>query len=166
MITQIRVDDRLIHGQVAVVWTKELNAPLLVVANDEAANNEVTQMTLKMAVPTGMKLLIRTVDEAIRVFNDPRGKDKRIFAIVNSVSDAAKIAKNVEDIETVNVANAGRFDKSDPKDKIMLFPSVQLNPAELAAAKELAEMTHVQSYNQVLPSNPKNDLKKALENLG
>ncbi|WP_274876028.1 PTS sugar transporter subunit IIB [Enterococcus lactis] len=34
MITQIRVDDRLIHGQVAVVWTKELNAPLLVVAND------------------------------------------------------------------------------------------------------------------------------------
>ncbi len=37
MITQIRVDDRLIHGQVAVVWTKELNAPLLVVANDEAA---------------------------------------------------------------------------------------------------------------------------------
>lgn len=166
MITQIRVDDRLIHGQVAVVWTKELNAPLLVVANDEAANNEVTQMTLKMAVPTGMKLLIRTVDEAIRVFNDPRGKDKRIFAIVNSVSDAVKIAKNVEDIETVNVANAGRFDKSDPKDKIMLFPSVQLNPAELAAAKELAEMTHVQSYNQVLPSNPKNDLKKALENLG
>ena len=26
MITQVRVDDRLIHGQVAVVWTKELNA--------------------------------------------------------------------------------------------------------------------------------------------
>ena len=51
MITQIRVDDRLIHGQVAVVWTKELNAPLLVVANDSAAQNEVTQMTLKIAVP-------------------------------------------------------------------------------------------------------------------
>ncbi len=81
MITQVRVDDRLIHGQVAVVWTKELNAPLLVVANDEAAKNEVMQMTLKMAVPNGMKLLIRSVDDAIDVFNDPRGKDKRIFVI-------------------------------------------------------------------------------------
>lgn len=163
MITQIRVDDRLIHGQVAVVWTKELNAPLLVVANDEAAKNEVMQMTLKMAVPNGMKLLIRSVDDAINIFNDPRGADKRIFVIVNSVSDANKIAQNVENIETVNVANAGRFDKSDPSTKKMIFPSVQLNPNELAAAKELANLDRVNSYNQVLPSNPQLSLKDALE---
>ena len=105
MITQIRVDDRLIHGQVAVVWTKELNAPLLVVANDEAAKNEITQMTLKMAVPNGMKLLIRSVEESIKLFNDPRAKDKRIFVIVNSVKDACAIAKEVPDLEAVNVAN-------------------------------------------------------------
>ncbi|MDT6461188.1 PTS sugar transporter subunit IIB [Enterococcus faecium] len=163
MITQIRVDDRLIHGQVAVVWTKELNAPLLVVANDEAAKNGVMQMTLKMAVPNGMKLLIRSVDDAINIFNDPRGADKRIFVIVNSVSDANKIAQNVENIETVNVANAGRFDKSDPSTKKMIFPSVQLNPNELAAAKELAKLDRVNSYNQVLPSNPQLSLKDALE---
>ncbi len=162
MITQIRVDDRLIHGQVAMVWTKELNAPLLVVANDEAAKNEVMQMTLKMAVPNGMKLLIRSVEEAIGIFNDPRGKDKRMFVIVNSVVDANKIAQNVEDIETVNVANAGRFDKSDPKSKKMIFPSVQLNPVELEAAKELANLERVDSYNQVLPSNSKLKLKEAL----
>ncbi|MGM7425963.1 PTS sugar transporter subunit IIB [Enterococcus faecium] len=163
MITQIRVDDRLIHGQVAVFWTKELNAPLLVVANDEAAKNEVMQMTLKMAVPNGMKLLIRSVDDAINIFNDPRGADKRIFVIVNSVSDANKIAQNVENIETANVANAGRFDKSDPSTKKMIFPSVQLNPNELAAAKELAKLDRVNSYNQVLPSNPQLSLKDALE---
>ncbi|MUP23161.1 PTS system mannose/fructose/N-acetylgalactosamine-transporter subunit IIB [Enterococcus lactis] len=163
MITQIRVDDRLIHGQVAVVWTKELNAPLLVVANDEAAKNEVMQVTLKMAVPNGMKLLIRSVDDAINIFNDPRGADKRIFVIVNSVSDANKIAQNVENIETVNVANAGRFDKSDPSTKKMIFPSVQLNPNELAAAKELAKLDRVNSYNQVLPSNPQLSLEDALE---
>ena len=165
MITQIRVDDRLIHGQVAVVWTKELNAPLLVVANDEAAKNPVMQMTLKMAVPNGMKLLIRTVDDAIEVFNDPRGADKRMFVIVNCVSDANKIAQNVQAIEAVNVANAGRFDKSDPKDKTMVFSSVQLNQEELNAAKDLSELERVSSYNQVLPSNPKADLKKALKNL-
>ncbi|WP_025730096.1 PTS system mannose/fructose/N-acetylgalactosamine-transporter subunit IIB [Atopobacter phocae] len=165
MITQIRVDDRLIHGQVAVVWAKELNSPLLVVANDEAAKNEVTQMTLKMAVPSGSKLLIRSVEEAIKVFKDPRGKDKRIFVIVNSVSDANRIAQAVEEIETVNVANAGRFDNSDPAEKISVFSSVQLNPTELAAAKELASLERVDSYNQVLPSNAKKDLAEALNNL-
>ena len=81
---------------------------------------------------------------------------------MNSVSDANKIAQNVEDLETVNVANAGRFDKSDPKSKTMIFPSVQLNPEELAAAKELAQLTRVNSYNQVLPSNPQLSLKDAV----
>lgn len=165
MITQVRVDDRLIHGQVAVVWTKELNAPLLVVANDDAAKNEVMQMTLKMAVPNGMKLLIRSVEDSIELFNDPRGKDKRIFVIVNCVSDANKIAQNVQDIEVVNVANAGRFDKSDPATKTMVFPSVQLNPEEIIAAKELASLTHVKSYNQVLPTNAQLSLKEAVETL-
>lgn len=60
MLAQLRVDDRLIHGQVAVVWTKELNTPLMVVANDHAAKDKVMQMTLKMAVPDGMKLLTET----------------------------------------------------------------------------------------------------------
>ncbi len=56
----------MIHGQVAVVWTKELNTKLIVVANDHAANDKVMQMTLNMAVPDGVKCLIRTVDDATR----------------------------------------------------------------------------------------------------
>ena len=69
MIAQLRVDDRLIHGQVALVWTKELDTPGIVVANDNAANNGMVQM----ATPTGKKLLIRNVDDAIKVFNNPKG---------------------------------------------------------------------------------------------
>ncbi|HGK6735491.1 TPA: PTS system mannose/fructose/N-acetylgalactosamine-transporter subunit IIB [Streptococcus agalactiae] len=163
MITQIRVDDRLIHGQVAVVWTKELNAPLLVVANDEAAKNEITQMTLKMAVPNGMKLLIRSVEESISLFKDPRATDKRIFVIVNSVKDACTIAKNITDLEAVNVANVGRFDKSDPATKVKLTSSLLLNPEELEAAKELASLPDLDVFNQVLPSNTKVNLSQLVK---
>lgn len=162
MITQIRVDDRLVHGQVAVVWTKELNAPLLVVANDEAANNDITQMTLKMAVPNGMKLLIRSVADAITVFNDPRAQDKRIFVIVNSIKDATEIAKKVPTVETVNIANVGRFDRSDPTLKTKLAPSLLLNPEEIEAAKELLSLPTVDAYNQVLPTNVKTSLAQLL----
>lgn len=163
MITQIRVDYRLIHGQVAVVWTKELNAPLLVVANDEAAKNEITQMTLKMAVPNGMKLLIRSVEDSIKVFNDPRAVDKRIFVIVSSIKDACQIAKQVKDLEAVNVANVGRFDKSDPATKVKLASSLLLNPAELEAAKELVSLPNLDVFNQVLPSNSKVSLSQLIK---
>lgn len=41
MIKAVRIDERLIHGQVAMTWTKSLNLTGLVVASDEAATNDI-----------------------------------------------------------------------------------------------------------------------------
>lgn len=162
MIAQLRVDDRLIHGQVALVWTKELNTPGIIVANDNAANNQMVQMTLKMATPTGKKLLIRTVDDAIKVFNNPKGANMRIFALTNSVKDALKIAQNVKDIEGINVANVGRFAK-DANDAVQLSSTLMLSKDELESLKELASLD-IPVFNQVVPSNAKTPIKTLLKN--
>lgn len=162
MIAQLRVDDRLIHGQVALVWTKELNTPGIIVANDNAANNQMVQMTLKMATPTGKKLLIRTVDDAIKVFNNPKGANMRIFALTNSVKDALKIAQNVKDIEGINVANVGRFAK-DANDAVQLSSTLILSQDELESLKELASLD-IPVFNQVVPSNAKTPIKTLLKN--
>ncbi|AIS08663.1 MAG: PTS sugar transporter subunit IIB [Lactobacillus sp.] len=162
MIAQLRVDDRLIHGQVALVWTKELNTPGIIVANDNAANNQMVQMTLKMATPTGKKLLIRTVDDAIKVFNNPKGANMRIFALTNSVKDALKIAQNVKDIEGINVANVGRFAK-DANDAVQLSSTLMLSQDELESLKELASLD-IPVFNQVVPSNAKTPIKTLLKN--
>ena len=53
MIAQIRVDDRLIHGQVALVWTKELNTNRIIVANKHAVESDALRMTLQMGTPAG-----------------------------------------------------------------------------------------------------------------
>ncbi|MFR0555171.1 PTS system mannose/fructose/N-acetylgalactosamine-transporter subunit IIB [Loigolactobacillus coryniformis subsp. coryniformis] len=162
MIIQLRVDDRLIHGQVALVWTKELNTPGIIVANDGAANNEMQQMTLHMATPTGKKLLIRSVDDAIKVFNNPKGKAMRMFALTNSVQDALKIAQQVPAIEGINIANVGRFDESKD-DKVKLNNTIMLNQAELAALKELAQL-NIPLFSQVVPSNTQVTIKNLLKN--
>ncbi|MCX8724094.1 MULTISPECIES: PTS system mannose/fructose/N-acetylgalactosamine-transporter subunit IIB [Lactobacillus] len=161
MIAQLRVDDRLIHGQVALVWTKELNTPGIVVANDNAANNQMVQMTLKMATPTGKKLLIRSVDDAIKVFNNPKGANMRIFALTNNVKDALKIAQNVNDIEGINVANVGRF-ADDAKDSVQISSTLMLSKDELEALKELAKID-IPVFNQVVPSNAKTPIKTLLK---
>ena len=51
MIVQVRVDDRLIHGQVALVWTKELNTTRIIVANKHAVESDALRMTLSMGTP-------------------------------------------------------------------------------------------------------------------
>ena len=161
MIIQIRVDDRLIHGQIAVVWSKQFGTTHMVVANDKAANNEVQQMTLKMATPNGVKVLIRSVDEAIKVFNNPKSKDVKMFVLTNSIVDALKIAKNCE-VESINVANVGRFDPADKKTQINA--DVGCTKEELEALKEVANLD-IDTIHWDIPTNPKISIKKLIENI-
>lgn len=161
MIVQIRVDDRLIHGQVALVWSKQFGTTHMVVANDKAANNELQKMTLKMATPNGVKLLIRSVDDAIKVFNDPRSKEIKMFVITDSIQDALKIAQNCE-VNSINVANVGRFDTS--KKKIRLNSDIVCNEKEFDALKEVAKLD-IETIHWVIPSQSKISLKKILKNI-
>lgn len=163
MIAQLRIDDRLIHGQVALVWTKELDTPGIVVANDNAASNDMVQMTLKMATPTGKKLLIRSVDDAIEVFNNPKGKNMRMFALTNNVNDALKIAQNVTDIDGINVANVGRFADKSEGETHQVGSTLMLSDSELDALKELVKLD-VPVFQQVVPSNAKVSIASLLKN--
>ena len=48
-----RIDDRLIHGQVATVWAKEAGAERIIVVSDEVANDDVRKILVKQAAPPG-----------------------------------------------------------------------------------------------------------------
>ncbi|WP_417146078.1 PTS system mannose/fructose/N-acetylgalactosamine-transporter subunit IIB [Paratractidigestivibacter faecalis] len=165
MIIQIRVDDRLIHGQVAILWSKELNSKGILAANDRAASNPIISATLKMACPSSQKLLIKSVDDAIRIAKDPRGGSMRIFALVDCVADALKIVEACpEAVGEVNVANVGRFDNSDPAQQVNLIKSVMLNPDELEACRKLVA-TGVTVIHQVTPSDRKVSVEDLLKTL-
>ena len=96
MITMMRVDDRLIHGQVAVMWSKELRIQRIIVASDAIAANELQVSALKMAAPAGVKAAILPIDKAAGVINDPRAKDMRILVISNNPEDLLKVAEKIE----------------------------------------------------------------------
>ncbi len=67
MIVQIRIDDRLVHGQVALVWSKELNTTRIIVANKHAVESDALRMTLQMGTPVGQKLIVKDVPGACKL---------------------------------------------------------------------------------------------------
>lgn len=164
MIPSLRVDDRLIHGQIALVWSKEIGTNRIVVANDRAVKDEMSNLTLKMATPGGIKLLIKTVDDAIRLFHDPRGKEVDMFVLTNNVQDAVRIVKECPAgyVKSVNVANVGRFDLTPPSEKIVINGAISINKKELAALKELAELD-VKAFQQILPSDRKKPISELIK---
>lgn len=164
MVIMIRVDDRLIHGQVALVWSKELNTPGIVVANDHAAKTPAVAATLKMAVPAGKKLLVLPVKGAIDIFNDERGKNMRIFCLCRNVNDAWELVKNCPgQIQAVDIANVGRFDGIPVTEKHEVFGGNFLTEADLVAARNLCQIDGVEVFHQIIPSDAKQSLKSELE---
>ena len=72
MIVQLRVDERLIHGQITTAWSRFLDVSRIVVANDRLARDPLTTQTLLMSAPAGKKVAVRTIDSAIQLLSDPR----------------------------------------------------------------------------------------------
>lgn len=163
-ITALRVDDRLIHGQVAMTWTKQLAVQGIVVANDEAANDNTQKMALKMTVPGGIKSLIKPVDEAIRILNNPKASRMRILVLTRTVKDALKIRQSVGEIGFLNVGNTGRFDGIDVSEKLVLTPTIMLTKAEQQALKELVALDPKACMQQV-PNDEQKLVKDILDKL-
>lgn len=156
----LRVDERLIHGQIAMVWSRALNLDGIIVANDTVAADETQQMALKMAVPSGIKVLIRSVDEVAQVLHDPRAKNKRLLVLVRTVGDALRLARQVEGFEYLNIGNVG---KSVDGQKRTLTQFVMLTAAEYASLEKLVKL-YPQTALQNLPSDKKILAQDKIEN--
>ena len=160
-IAALRIDDRLIHGQVAMTWTKQLKVQGIVVANDEAANDPTQKMALKMAVPAGIKVLIKPVQEAIRMLNHPKAEKMRILVLTRTVKDAVTVRENVG---FLNLGNTGRFDGIEASKKQSLSPTIMLTKEEIQSLKKLVELDDKVCMQQV-PNDEQKLVKDVLGKL-
>ncbi|KRL37057.1 PTS sugar transporter subunit IIB [Liquorilactobacillus uvarum] len=161
MIQALRVDERLIHGQIAMVWSRALDLDGIVVANDETAGNETQKMALKMAVPTGIKVIIKTIDGAINLLNDPRAGKMKLLVLVRTIADAKALAESISGINYVNIGNVG---KSVQGDKTTLTQFVMLTDQEIESLKELVKI-YPDTALQNLPDDKKELASSALKKL-
>lgn len=103
MVVLLRIDDRLIHGQVALAWTPALGADCILVANDAAAHDALQRSMLKLACPQGVKLVVKTIDDAIAALASGVTDRYRLFIVTGSIEDAHRIVSRCPDISTVNI---------------------------------------------------------------
>ena len=125
MISLVRLDERMIHGQVAVKWSRVLNVDRILVANDEAAADDLIKKSLMMAAPNTVKTAIVSVEKAIGILNDPRGEGLKILVIVRTPDDLLKLAEAVPGINDVNLGNYGRINSRNASGEAR--PRKQLN---------------------------------------
>lgn len=104
-VVNIRIDERLIHGQVAAYWTRNLNANRILVIDNYAAKDQIQKMALKMATPGGVKLSILTVETAAKNLIDQKYVGDNVFVIVRNPKTLVDVYNAGYHMDTVNVGN-------------------------------------------------------------
>lgn len=138
-----RIDDRLIHGQVATRWTKETNVSRIIVVSDEVAADTVRKTLLTQVAPPGVTAHVVDIAKMIRVYNNPQYAGERVMLLFTNPTDVERIVEQGVKITSVNIGGmAFRQGKTqvnnaisvDEKD-IEAFQQLKARGIELEARK-------------------------------
>lgn len=88
MIKLVRVDHRLLHGQVAFSWTNGVGANCILVASDTVVNDDVWKTTLKLGKPSGVKLVIKNMADSIAAINSGVTDKYKLIIVVQTIKEA------------------------------------------------------------------------------
>ena len=81
MVKALRVDERLIHGQVVTAWIAHSDAKQILVADDAAAKDTLQQSLLKMATPKKVDLKIMSLEDANQLIQNDESDTKTLLLV-------------------------------------------------------------------------------------
>ena len=88
MIKVLRVDDRLLHGQVAVAWVNFYKADVILIANNQVITDQAMQTAFKLATPPGVTLSMKSLDGAGALIFNHKHSSRSILVVSNTMQDA------------------------------------------------------------------------------
>ncbi|HEY4771214.1 MAG TPA: PTS sugar transporter subunit IIB [Myxococcales bacterium] len=149
-VALVRVDNRLVHGQVLEAWLPALDAHGILVADDEAAGNVLARSAMALAIPPGVNFEVLRVEAAAGLLR-PGGKGPqapRTLVLLRDVRDAVALSEAGVPVPQLNLGNVhfGRGRKQ-------VSPSVFLDAGELAALEKLSR-AGTQVEVRAVPSEP------------
>lgn len=154
MIKFCRIDDKLLHGQIVMAWTRYVGAEHIVVVNDEAATDQFKKMTLGLAKPAGVGLSVFTVTDAVKKLG--AGTKKVIMVITGNTTDALKLAEGISEIKEINYGGIRQKENSKK-----FGDAVFLDEKDIENSKKILARG-VEINIQQLPTIPAVNLKTLL----
>ncbi len=152
MIKFIRIDHRLLHGQVVFSWSKSLQINRILVVNDEAANDEFKKMSLELSKPQGIKLNIFTVENTLTKISKIEALSENIMMIFGNTKDVRQFCESYSNVKEINYG--GIIKKEGSK---QFSNAIFLTENEIEDAKVLKSLG-IKQFMQQVPTSKKEDL--------
>ncbi|MCT6902915.1 MAG: PTS sugar transporter subunit IIB, partial [Lactobacillus sp.] len=102
-IVGARVDERLVHGQVANLWTPQLQVERIIVLDEKAAKDDIQKSGLRMATPMSTKLSVLPTEIAADHLKKDRYRKQRVFLVAKKPDKFLDLLNMGIKLDTINV---------------------------------------------------------------
>lgn len=152
-IVLTRIDNRLIHGQVATQWSGSIGANLLLVANDNVAGDTFRQGLMDMAAPSYATTRYWSIEKTINTIH--KAADRQlIFIICETPQDVLRLVEGGVPIKKLNIGN---MHMSEGKRQVAT--SVAVDDDDVATFKKLMDLG-VELEIKRVPDTPAENIDK------
>lgn len=162
MILQLRIESKLYNGIVTEQNARAVSAKMILLAQDETAQNEFMKKSILAQANPDFKVQIRGIEESVKLLSDPRAKKLKVQIICTKPSDGERFLEALGPVEVI----VGKYKVKKAEKKLELSPNWVIDQAELSCWKHLYELSEGKMYGQLLSEYPKIDFMELLEKAG
>jgi len=154
----VRVDSRLVHGQILEAWVPFVKAKCIIVVNDKVAADSFFETVIRMAVPSEIDVIISSVEDFVQNYTYTHGSGKKTIVLFSNVADACDAFRQGFRFDRLNIGNIYNNEY-----KICCSTSVFLCDEEIKNLEDLLKETGVFVELQTVPKGRAVNIKEALK---
>ena len=158
-IALVRVDSRLVHGQILEAWVPHVRAKCIIVVDNKVAGDSFFETIIRMAVPSEIEVIISSVDDFAKNYTFTQGNGKKTIVLFSSIADACDAYNQGFHFDKLNIGNVYNNEY-----EICCSPSVFLCDKEIQDIKNLLEDPGVVVELNRIPKGKAVNIKEALKN--
>ncbi|MGP8154957.1 MAG: PTS system mannose/fructose/N-acetylgalactosamine-transporter subunit IIB [Smithella sp.] len=157
-IVLVRVDSRLVHGQILEAWVPFVKAKCIIVVDDKVAADSFFETVIRMAVPSEIEVIISSVDDFVLNYTYTHGGGKKTIVLFSNIADAFNAFGRGFRFDRLNIGNIYNNEY-----KICCSTSVFLCDEEIKNLENLLKETGVFVELQRVPKGRAINIKEALK---
>jgi len=156
-VIHVRMDNRLIHGQILVSWNSAFKIDHIIVTNDKVAADPLQVTLLKAVAPLTAKVSVLSIQDCVAYCNSPEAEKENIFVLAKFPEDGLALEENGLKMPVLNMGNQA-FVRGSQK----ISNTVYLTEAGVKALKKLHEMG-IRITCRMMPGDPDSEFWPSVE---
>ncbi len=160
----VRIDTRLLHGQVATAWTKSTNPDRIIVVSDNVSKDDLRKKMIEQAAPPGVRAHVVPINKMLEVDKDKRFGNTKAMILFETPEDALRAIEGGMNIKEINLGSIAHTTS-----KVAVNKAISMGKEDVLAIEKLKSLGvkfNVKKVPSDAGENLDNLLNKAKSGLG